>query len=48
MLAGGVVPADRHFPDASFGTHPATIEVDIRPIDAHYSDWQARYSRLVH
>ena len=48
MLAGGVVPADPHFPDASFATHPATIQVDIRPIDAHYSQWQARYSRLVH
>jgi iron(III) transport system substrate-binding protein len=46
MLAGGVVPADPHFPDAAFATHPPTIEVDLRPIVAHYGSWQARYTKF--
>jgi len=43
MQKNGVVPADPRYPDSAFATHPATVEVNLRPIVAHYVGWQKKY-----
>jgi iron(III) transport system substrate-binding protein len=43
LLQNGVQPANPYFKDNAFATHPFTIEMDIRPIVAHYQEWQKKY-----
>ena len=43
LLQNGVQPANPYFKDNAFASHPFTVEMDLRPIVAHYSAWQKRY-----
>jgi iron(III) transport system substrate-binding protein len=43
LQQNGVEPANPYFPDNAFATHPKTIEMDLRPIVAHYQQWVKKY-----
>jgi iron(III) transport system substrate-binding protein len=43
LQANGVVPANPYFPDNAFATRPFTVEVDERPVVAHYQEWSKKY-----
>ena len=44
MNAGGVTPASRAVAgDSFFSRNPPTIRMDLRPIVAHYADWQRKF-----
>jgi iron(III) transport system substrate-binding protein len=43
LLANGVQPANPYLQDDAFSTHPLTIEMDLRPIVAHFAQWQKKY-----
>ena len=44
LLQNGVQPANPYFKDNSFASHPLTVEVDERPIVAHYQEWAKKYA----
>jgi iron(III) transport system substrate-binding protein len=44
MTANGVEPANTTVPgDSAFASNPPTIDLDLRPIVAHYAEWQKKY-----
>ena len=43
LLQNGVQPANPYYKDNAFATHPFTVEMDLRPIVAHYAQWQKKY-----
>jgi iron(III) transport system substrate-binding protein len=43
LLQNGVQPANPYFKDSAFGSHPLTVQMDIRPIVGHYKEWQKKY-----
>jgi iron(III) transport system substrate-binding protein len=43
LLQNGVQPANPYFKDTAFGSHPLTVQMDIRPIVAHFKEWQKKY-----
>src|SRR4051812_42648320 len=43
LLQNGVQPANPYFKDSAFGSHPLTVQMDIRPIVAHFKEWQKKY-----
>jgi iron(III) transport system substrate-binding protein len=44
LLKNGVQPANPYLQDNAFATHPFKIEMDIRPIVAHYAQWNKKYA----
>jgi iron(III) transport system substrate-binding protein len=47
MLANGVEPARIDFNDGAFASNPKTVEVDERPIVAHYKQWSKKFDQLL-
>lgn len=47
MLANGVEPARVDFNDGAFASNPKTVEVDERPIVAHYKQWSKKFDQLL-
>jgi iron(III) transport system substrate-binding protein len=43
LLNNGVEPANPYLADNAFASHPFTVEMDLRPIVAHYAQWQKKY-----
>src|SRR5436190_3870414 len=43
LLANGVQPANPYYHDNAFASHPFTVAMDLRPIVAHYQQWQKKY-----
>jgi iron(III) transport system substrate-binding protein len=43
----GVEPANPYFPDNAFASNPTTEVMDIRPIVAHWQEWQKHYSSVI-
>ena len=43
LLNNGVQPANPYLADNAFASHPFTVEMDLRPIVAHYAQWQKKY-----
>ncbi|MDX6475488.1 MAG: iron(III) transport system substrate-binding protein [Gaiellaceae bacterium] len=43
LLQNGVQPANPYLQDNAFSTHPFTVEMDLRPIVAHFAQWQKKY-----
>jgi iron(III) transport system substrate-binding protein len=43
LLKNGVQPANPYLQDNAFSSHPLKVEMDIRPIVAHYQQWQKKY-----
>lgn len=43
----GVEPANPYFPDNAFSSNPTTQIMDIRPIVAHWQEWQKHYSAVI-
>ena len=43
LLQNGVQPANPYLQDNAFASHPFKVEMDIRPIVAHYQQWQKKY-----
>jgi iron(III) transport system substrate-binding protein len=46
-LATGTQPANPYFKDAALANVPTTIHLDIRPIVAHWKEWNDRWNALV-
>jgi iron(III) transport system substrate-binding protein len=44
LLANGVQPANPYLQDNAFATHPFKVEMDIRPIVAHFQQWEKKYA----
>ena len=47
MLQNGVEPARIDYNDNAFASNPKTIEVDERPIVAHYVSWSKKYAEIL-
>lgn len=47
LQKNGVEPANPYFPDNAFASNPTTYQMDIRPIVAHWQEWQKHYSRII-
>jgi iron(III) transport system substrate-binding protein len=43
----GVEPANPYFPDNAFASNPTTEIMDIRPIVAHWQEWQKHYASII-
>ena len=43
LLQNGVQPANPYLQDNAFASHPFKVPMDIRPIVAHYQQWQKKY-----
>jgi iron(III) transport system substrate-binding protein len=43
LQQNGVEPANPYFPDNAFASKPFTVEMDLRPIVAHYAQWSKKY-----
>jgi iron(III) transport system substrate-binding protein len=46
-LATGTQPANPYFKDTAFASKPLTVHMDIRPIVAHWQEWNDRWTALV-
>ncbi len=44
LLKNGVQPANPHFQDNAFASHPVTTKMDLRPIVEHWQAWNAKYN----
>jgi 3-methyl-2-oxobutanoate hydroxymethyltransferase len=44
LLANGVQPANPYLQDNAFASHPFKVEMDIRPIVAHFQQWEKKYA----
>jgi ABC-type Fe3+ transport system substrate-binding protein len=43
----GVEPANPYYPDSAFSSNPLTVKMDIRPIVAHWQDWNKHYQQVI-
>jgi iron(III) transport system substrate-binding protein len=46
LQSNGVEPANPYFPDNAFSTRPKTYVMDLRPIVAHWAEWQKHYESV--
>jgi iron(III) transport system substrate-binding protein len=44
LLANGVQPANPYLQDNAFASRPFKIEMDVRPIVAHFQQWEKKYA----
>jgi iron(III) transport system substrate-binding protein len=44
LLANGVQPANPYLQDNAFASRPFKVEMDIRPIVAHFQQWEKKYA----
>jgi iron(III) transport system substrate-binding protein len=47
LQQNGVEPANPYFPDNAFASNPTTSLLDIRPIVAHWQEWNKHYASIV-
>ena len=47
LQQNGVEPANPYFPDNAFASNPTTYQMDIRPVVAHWQEWQKHYARII-
>lgn len=47
LQQNGVEPANPYFPDNSFASNPTTYKLDVRPVVAHWQQWEKHYQQII-